>query len=36
MYEFLAALIVLAPFAAYWLAGRVLRRLAPRRTGGML
>lgn len=34
MYEFLAVLIILMPFLAYWLAGRVLRRIAPRRTGG--
>jgi hypothetical protein len=34
MYEFLAALIILMPFLAYWLAGRVLRRLVPRRTDG--
>lgn len=32
MSEFLAVLIILAPFAAYLLAGVVLRRIALRRT----
>ena len=32
MYEFLAVLIILTPFLAWWLAGWVLRRFATRRT----